>query len=71
MKPRAKINRPLPFELADLRMLSLADAKVTLRRFRWLLDFAMAAPGTATEEEGRLLLRSMEVLEEMIHEPKE
>jgi hypothetical protein len=70
VKAQAQIGRPLPFDLADLRQLSLADAKATLRRFQWLLEFSIAAPGTATEEEGRLLLRSIEVLEEMIDEAK-
>jgi len=56
----------LPFDLADLYLLSPESAKVTLERFEWLRDFAMHAPGTARPEEGRLLLQAIEVLQEIL-----
>ena len=57
----------LPFELADLRLLLSEDAKATLARFEWLAEFLMHSPGTATPEEGRLLLKSIEVLQEIVN----
>jgi len=60
------IVRRLPFDLADLRLLSSEAAKATLARFEWLQDFLMHSPGTATPEEGRLLLAAIEVLEEVV-----
>ena len=60
------VSRRLPFELADLRLLSPEQAKLTLSRFEWLRDFAMIWPGTATPEEGQLLLRSIELLQEIV-----
>jgi hypothetical protein len=56
----------LPFELADLRLLSPESARATLARLEWLAEFLMHSPGTATPEEGRLLLDSLAVLQEMI-----
>ena len=56
----------LPFELADLHLLSPQAARATLGRFEWLRDFAMYSPGTATPEEGRLLLAAIEVLQEVV-----
>jgi hypothetical protein len=55
----------LPFELADLRLLNPGDAEATLKRFEWLRDFAMHAPGAATPDEGRLLLQAIELLQEV------
>jgi hypothetical protein len=60
------IPRRLPFELADLRLFSPEQAKFALSRFEWLRDFAMIWPGTATPEEGQLLLRSIELLQEIV-----
>jgi hypothetical protein len=56
----------LPFELAELRLLPLERARATLRRFRWLEEFLIHSPGTATPEEERLLFESIKVLEEMV-----
>jgi len=60
------IVRRLPFELADLLLLSPEGARATLARFEWLRDFAMHSPGTATPEEGRLLLAATDVLQEIV-----
>jgi hypothetical protein len=60
------IVRRLPFELADLRLLSPEGARATLARFEWLLEFAMCSPGTATPEQSRLLLAAIEVLQEVV-----
>lgn len=60
------ISRRMPFELADLYLLPLEAAKSTLRRFEWLLEFLMHAPDAATPEEKQLLLRSIEVLQEIV-----
>jgi hypothetical protein len=56
----------LPFDLADLHLLSPTDAKVILKRFEFLVDFLMHAPGAATAEEKRLLLQAIEVLQEIV-----
>jgi hypothetical protein len=56
----------LPFELADLRLLAPDTAKATLARFEWLCEFLMHSPGTASPEEGWLLLDSIAVLQELI-----
>jgi hypothetical protein len=60
------VSHRLPFELADLRLLSPEDAKATLKRFEWLRDFATHAPRVATPEEGRLLLQAIDVLQEIV-----
>ena len=57
----------LPFELSDLLLLSPENARATLKRFEWLRDFEMCSPGTATPEQGRLLLASIEVLQEIVN----
>jgi hypothetical protein len=60
-------NAPrLPFELADLRLLSPTDAKTVLRRFEFLADFLVHAPGAATPDETRLLLQAIEVLQGIV-----
>jgi hypothetical protein len=56
----------LPFDIADLYLLSPESAKATLERFEWLRDFAMATPGTARPEEGRLLLQAIDALQEIV-----
>jgi hypothetical protein len=53
-------------EPADLKLLSLADAQVVLQRFGWLSEFLMCSPGTATDEEARLLFQVIEILEERV-----
>lgn len=55
----------LPFELADLRLLSLTQAKAILKRFEFLADFLMHAPTAASLEEKQLLLQSIELLQEI------
>jgi len=57
----------LPFEIADLFLLSHENAVATLKRFEWLRDFAMHSPGAATPEQGRLLLASIQVLQEIVN----
>ena len=71
MRPRRPQGSRLPFELADLRLLSSEDAKATLARFEWLAEFLMHSPGTATPEGGRLLLESIEVLQEIVNDENE
>ena len=60
------IAHGLPFDLADLRLLSPEGARATLDRFEWLAEFVMHSPGTATPEEGQLLLAAIEVLQEVV-----
>ncbi|MGB2889668.1 MAG: hypothetical protein WBC04_18395 [Candidatus Acidiferrales bacterium] len=68
MSASATIAPWMPFELADLYLLAPEGAKSTLRRFEWLLEFLMQAPDAATPEETQLLLRSVEVLQEIIEQ---
>lgn len=62
----AKPVHRLPFELADLRLLSPTDARATLKRFEFLADFVMHAPKAAAPEEQRLLLQAIELLQEIV-----
>ena len=57
----------LPFELADLLLLSPEDAGATLKRFEWIRDFKISWPGGATPEQGRLLFASIEVVQEIVN----
>lgn len=62
------LSHRLPFEITELRSLPPERARATLRRFRWLEEFLLHSPGTATPEEARLLFQSIRVLEEMVNQ---
>ena len=66
MNTSVTIASRMHFELADLRLLSIEDAKATLPQFEWLQEFLIHSHGPATAQESAVLPQRIEALSRII-----